>query len=79
VVVTGDASASTLSAGNGGAIAAAIVSAYAVPARSANPRAIRRATEGDSGETNAGESRIAYIQRRINEIVAKLREPEPPP
>ncbi len=31
------------------------------------------------GETNGGESPIAYIQRRINAIVAKLREPERPP
>jgi len=30
-------------------------------------------------ETNAGESPVAYIQRRISEIVAKLREPERPP
>ncbi len=31
------------------------------------------------GETNAGASPIAFIQRRIREIVANLREPERPP
>ncbi len=30
-------------------------------------------------ETDAGESSVAYIKRRIREIVAKLREPERPP
>lgn len=34
--------------------------------------------KGGSGETDA-ESPIAYIQRRVSEIVAKLREPEWPP
>ncbi len=34
---------------------------------------------GVRGETNAAESLVAYIQRRIREIVAKLREPERPP
>ncbi len=34
---------------------------------------------GAWGETNAGESSVAYIKRRIREIVAKLREPERPP
>ncbi len=65
---------------HGGAIAAAIVSEYAVPARSAEPE---RGTTSDGrgvwGETDAGESPIAYIQRRIGEIVAKLRDPERPP
>jgi len=31
------------------------------------------------GETNAGESSVAYIKRRIREIVANLRDPERPP
>jgi hypothetical protein len=35
--------------------------------------------EGDSGETDGGESPIAYIQRRIRDIVGNLREPERPP
>ncbi len=34
---------------------------------------------GVRAETNAGESSVAYIKRRIREIVAKLREPERPP
>ncbi len=34
---------------------------------------------GVRGETNASESPVAYIQRRIREIVVKLREPERPP
>ncbi len=38
-----------------------------------NSRAMRRATEGGFGETNVGESPIAYIQRRVREIVAKQR------
>jgi len=37
------------------------------------------AMEGGSGETDGGESPIAYIQRRIRDIVANLREPERPP
>ena len=65
--------------GNGGAIATAIVSEYAV-------RAHRAQLEGDvtddgrgrRGETNVGESTIAYIQRRIREIVANLDERRQP-
>jgi len=34
---------------------------------------------GGRGGTNAGESAVAYIKRRVREIVAKLREPEPLP
>ncbi len=34
---------------------------------------------GVRGETNVGESPVAYIQRRIREIVTNLREPERPP
>ena len=34
---------------------------------------------GVRGETDASESPIAYIQRRISEIVTKPREPERPP
>jgi len=34
---------------------------------------------GVRGETNAGESSVAYIKRRIQEIVANLRDPERPP
>ena len=34
---------------------------------------------GARGETNAGESSVAYIKRRIREIVANLRESERPP
>jgi len=64
---------------HGGAIAAAIVSEYAVPARSAEPENDVHAMEGDSGETDGGESPIAYIQRRIRDIVGNLREPERPP
>ncbi len=65
---------------HGGAIAAAIVSEYAVTARSA---VLQSDTTSDGrgvrGETDAGESPIACIQRRIGEIIAKLREPERPP
>jgi len=50
-------------------------------ARSAEP-----STSSDSelgrgvrGETNAGESSVAYIKRRIREIIANLRELERPP
>jgi len=31
------------------------------------------------GEINADEPPVAYIQRRIREIVASLRDPERPP
>ncbi len=79
-IANDDTLASKPSTAHGGAIALAIVSEYAVPARSAefksdvmsDERAVR-------GETNVGESPIAYIQRRIGEIGAKLREPERPP
>jgi hypothetical protein len=65
---------------HGGAIAEAIVSEYAVGARSAQFESdVTIAGRGVCGETNAAESPIAYIQRRIHEIVAKLREPDPPP
>jgi len=65
---------------HGGAIAVAIVSEYVVPARSAEPNSDTASDRrGVRGETDAGESPIACIQRRISEIVAKLREPERPP
>ncbi len=68
------------STAHGGAIAAAIVSEYAVPARRAEPETdVMSNGRGVRGETSAGESSIAYIQRRIREIVAKLHEPERPP
>jgi len=71
LVADGDVLAPTPSAAHGGAIAAAIVSEYAVPARSAEPES-DRTSDGRRvrGETDAGESPIAYIQRRISEIVA---------
>jgi len=47
-------------------------------AHSAEPQS-DATSDGSRGETNVGESPIAYIQRRIREIVAKLREPERPP
>jgi len=34
---------------------------------------------GDRGETNVGESSVAYIKRRIQEIVTNLCDPERPP
>ena len=75
--VTGDALASTPSAGNGGAIVAAIVSEYAASADSAHSAQHESDMTGDGrgvwGETVVGESPIAYIQRRIREIVAKMR------
>ena len=68
------------STAHGGAIAAAIVSEYAVRARSAQPE---NDTVDDGrgvrGETNVAESPMAYIQRRIREIIAKNRDPERPP
>jgi DNA-binding CsgD family transcriptional regulator len=65
---------------HGGAIAAAIVSEYAVAARSAELNSDATSDgRGVWGETNVGESPIAYIQRRICEIVAKQREQERPP
>ncbi len=78
--VIDDAFASEPSTAHGGAIAAAIVSEYAVAARSAEPKSDMTSDgRGVRGETDVGESPIAYIQRRISEIVAKLREPERPP
>jgi len=65
---------------HGGAIAAAIASEYAVPARSAELESDATSDgRGIRGGINGGESPIAYIQRRIGEIVAKLREAERPP
>jgi len=79
-IVNDDVVISEPSTAHGGAIAAAIVSEYAVPARSAEPQSdVTSDGRGVRGETNAGESPIAYIQRRISEIVAKLRKPERPP
>jgi len=49
-------------------------------ARSAEPSTnIDYRGRGVRGETNAGESSVAYIKRRIREIVTNLREPERPP
>ncbi len=78
--MTGDASASTSSPGNGGAIAAAIVSEYAASAHCAQDES-DTACDGRGGrrETDIGESPIAYIQRRIQDIVAHNREPRRPP
>jgi len=71
------ASTSQPSIAPGEAIAAAIVFEYAVRARSAQPEGgvVRDAT----GKTDVAESPIAYIQRRIREIVAKNRDRERPP
>ncbi len=79
--VIDDAFASELSTAHGGAIAAAIVSEYGVRAYCAQHESdMTCGGRGVRGETNAGEWTIAYIQRRISEIVAaKLREPERPP
>ena len=77
LVVNDDACASSVSAGHGGAIAAAIVSEYAASADSAHSAQHESDMTGDGrgvrGETVVGESPIAYIQRRIREIVAKMR------
>jgi hypothetical protein len=55
---------------------------YGPPARSAEP-ATPPASTGDVrgvlGETDVTESPLAYIQRRIREIVAKHRDPQRPP
>jgi len=78
--VIDDAFISEPSTAHGGAIAAAIVSEYVVPARSAELESGTTSDrKGVRGETDARESPIAYIQRRIGEIVAKLRDPERPP
>ena len=75
-----DAFASELSTAHGGAIAAAIVSEYAVPARSAETKSdMTRDGRGVRGETSGGVLPMGDIQRRIREIVAKLREQERPP
>jgi len=77
---TGDAFASTLSAGNGGAIAAAIVSEYAASAHRAQPeRDMTGDGRGARGETVVGESPMSYIQRRIREIAEKARNRQRPP
>jgi len=78
--VIDDAFASEPSTAHAGAIAAAIVSEYAVPARNAEAKG--DTTSDGSGirvETDAGESPIAYIQRRISKIIAKPRDSERPP
>lgn len=68
----GDALASTLSAGNGRAIAAVIVSEYAASAHRAQHESDMTSDgKGVRGETNGIESPIAYIQRRVRKIVAK--------
>ncbi len=80
VVETDDAVTSEPSTAHGGAIAAAIASEYAVPARRAESETdVTSNGRGVRGGTSAGESSIAYIQRRIREIVANLRQPERPP
>lgn len=78
--VTGDALASAPSAGNAGAIVAAIVSEYAASAHSAQLESdVTYDGRGALGETNFAESPVAYIQRRIREIVATSRDRERPP
>ncbi len=63
-----------------GAIAAAIVSEYAVLARSAESQSDATGDgRGVRGEINAGESPIANTRRRISEIVAKQRQQQRPP
>jgi len=80
MIVNDDFVISEPSTAYGGAIAAAIVSEYAVPARSAEfESGVMSDGRGVRGETNASESSIAYIQRRICEVVAKQREQERPP
>jgi len=75
LVANGDVFASTPSAGNGGAIAAAIVSEYAASAHCAQPESDMTGDgSGVRGETNAGESPITYIHRRIREIIAENRD-----
>jgi hypothetical protein len=64
---------------HGGAIAEAIVSEYVVVARSAESESdMLCERRGTPWKTKAGESPLAYIQRRIQEIVTKLREAEGP-
>ena len=80
LVVNDDACASSVSAGHGGAIAAAIVSEYAASAHSAQLESdVTYDGRGALGETNVAESPVAYIQRRIREIVATSRDRERPP
>jgi hypothetical protein len=55
---------------------------YGPPARSAEPATPHASAGvgwGARGETDVSESPIAYIQRRIREIVAKHRDPQRPP
>lgn len=79
-VVVGDALASTPDAGHAGAIAAAIVSEYPASAHRAQPESdMPDAGRGVRGETNVVESPLAYMQRRIREIVAQLRQSDRPP
>ena len=73
--VTGDALASTPSAGNGGAIVAAIVSEYAASAHSAQLESdVMYDVRGVRAKTIVGEPPIAFIRRRIDEIVAMPRD-----
>ena len=79
-VLTDEGLASPVSAGNGGAIAAAIVSEYVASAHCAQPESDMTCDGREvRGETVVGESLIAYIQRRVREIVAKTRNSERPP
>ena len=80
MIVNDDFVISEPSTAHGGALAAAIVSEYAVPARSAELKSDATSDgRGVWGKTNVGESPIAYIQRRVREIVAKQREQERQP
>ena len=76
---TGDALASAPSAGNAGAIVAAIVPEYAASAHSAQLESDVMYDGSGVGETSVAESSVAYIQRRIREIVATSRDREQPP
>jgi len=78
--VNGAVSPFELPTAHGGAIAAAIVSEYAVPARSAEFVCdMTDAGRGVRGQTDGGESPIAYIRRRIGQIVANERKSGRPP
>jgi len=80
VVIIKDASASTPYAGNGGAIAAAIVSEYAASAHRAQHESdMTDDGSGARGETDVGQSLIAYIKRRVRQIVMERRERGRPP
>ena len=76
---TGDALASAPSAGNAGAIVAAIVPEYAASAHSAQLESDVMYDGRGVGETSVAESSVAYIQRRIRDIVATSRDRERPP